>query len=239
MKLFNLILNLTLLVGCLFSSFIKAEQYESTTRIIGDVLYLPQLSSNKSNECVFKRSISNNFNDASICYFNADEDKEINVTDCVGEHLLNLGYQPTSFSTTGKPWDGKYTLDYKINLAYKIDDYGNVLVLFTYEDRFYINNGKHWLYNLGVWNRKHGFKVINTEGLDQLHGVLASKGDYLYVIGKTLNGRDETQILVISIKDGYWGERVHPKPEEPTKEEPASEKSWWDKVKSSWLKFNS
>lgn len=171
---------------------------------------------NKNNEMVFEKFDLEN--ESNIIFYTRIElpGEILNITEIVGEQLLQLGYNPKSYSSKGKPWEGKYSLNYDIQSVkwtfpkIGIDDFGNVLLLFTDGDRF--NNN---IFSLGVWNKDHGFKVIETPGLDSVHAAIYNN-DYLFVSGQE---KEVSKVLIIPLKNGYWGEREQAKP---------SEKSWWD-----------
>lgn len=240
MKLFNHFLGVAVLAISLCSQFAFAETDCNLEPICA--LETDYVLVNKNNEMIFPKLFWENGNQfRDLFYTNIElSGEELNVTKIVGNHLLQAGYAPKSFSSKSdcKPWDCEYYLDYGIrqldhnpNSNSGIDDFGNVLLLFTCEKN-YIKTEGLWLYNLGVWNKDYGFKVIDTPGIDNVVPKTFSNGECLFVVGRE-NKTSKTKTLVIPIKAGYWGERVQAEPEGPVKE-PLSEKTWWDQVKPKW-----
>ncbi len=92
-----------------------------------------------------------------------------------------------------------------------------------------LNGNTHWLRKLGVWNKDYWFKVIDTPDIEFVADCENFvTNDYLVVYGINLSNviTQESKVIIIPIKHGYWGERKQP--------EPIKEKSWWDKVKPCW-----
>lgn len=233
MKLFNQLLSAAVLTISLCSQFAFAEtdcSLEPTLVLDG----AHRSFSNKSNEMIFLRNYYNyeeNKNYTNLFYTNIEKGgEEINITEAVGYQLLQLGYNPKSFF----PWGCERYLDYEIHVVQSekngcpIDEFGNVLLTYTSEENcFKHDNGStYWLHKLGVWNKDYGFKAINTPGIEFVANCeTVVKKNFLIVHGINFSNliSQKSKIIVIPIKDGYWGERKQ--------QGSASEKSWWDKIK--------
>ena len=226
-------------------------------------LEMQGLSINDKHDIFFRNGPHNH-----ISYFYSNFNmlgEAVNITEFVNNHLLQIGYKPISWYaiTEPKPWESSYRLNYGVypsSWPKNIDGFGNVLLTFSYDGcKRSINRSvgqDTWLeHKLGVWHKDFGFKVLVIHEISDVLKTFV-EGDYLFV-----QGFDEThnheKLAVISIADGYWGERKQPEPEPinpvvPMQDEPiASEKtivephtslepdektqtSWWGRHKPTW-----
>lgn len=230
MRLLNRLFN----VFTFFISICSVNQFFANEGINLEHIFSIEPSSEEANDRIEGFSVNKNlemvwcergFKGHNVYFYSNVElcGNSLNITEIVGEQLLQLGYNPKLFYTQEdcKPWDSKYYLIYGIGPADSklIDENGNILLSFTHEG----NKNLHGdLKKLGVWNKEYGFKEIDTHEIDNVGRVIV-RGNYMFIHG-TIKDSHKQKVVVLSIKDGYWGEQKQIEAEE----KPKPEKSWWD-----------
>lgn len=58
---------------------------------------------------------------------------------------------------------------------------------------------------LGVWNKDHGFKIIDVPGIGSVSKATIA-GDYLFVCGESSDLQKDA-LVVLSLENGFWNER--------------------------------
>lgn len=129
-------------------------------------------------------------NKSNIFYSNPrSSEYKIDVTDFVSEQLIKLGYKPKTYSG-----EASHRLDWMND---GLDKDSNLLLRFYYDT----GNDKDWCSKIGVWNPKHGFKIINTYEISEISEIKRA-GEFLFVCGRNAHGCDK--IIVLSVAGGYW-----------------------------------
>lgn len=168
------------------------------------------VNSNQNDEILFYK-----YEDSGYYFFKIGESEApINIKRNISNKLFELGYHPKSFKIDGEctPWKCDFIVEYEIGIDSKyMDNAGNIIVSFTHEGcKKSIEHRYHdevnWLRKLGVWNKKYGFKVIEVPEIESVIDVKYSKTqDYLFIYSYDASGKEKMSI--VSIKDGFWGEK--------------------------------
>ncbi|HEY4832142.1 MAG TPA: hypothetical protein VIH61_06235 [Waddliaceae bacterium] len=178
------------------------------------------------------------------CYYSSVDllGEKIHLTKVITDALIQLRFTPIwstilEESSFKQVWGSEYFANYNIVPIFGgwgavnpkcMDDFGNVLVSFSHDgpkDHSNKNPNK-----LGVWHKDRGFKFLPIPGIGSVKRVFLESNRLIVL------GLDETltieRFVVLSIADGFWGERkqenVVPESVEPKPESDSWWPSWWD-----------
>ncbi len=133
-------------------------------------------------------------------YSNIDLQKaKICISDIINDELNQLGFEPVSLRYNNSP-------DYSISLTYPnpLDQYGNVLVTFAHKAEKDIDG--NFPRKLGVWQKDRGFRLIEVPKIEYVN-LVWSLDETLVVTGREKPNTSRKSVVILSLKEGYFGER--------------------------------